>query len=135
LDFKSNMKKILIILALFAFIPAVSWAEWSKKDTVYQLTYSVLHVVDWGQTRYGAKNSDKFHENNFFLGRYPSVGKVDTYFSLTLIGHAGVSYLLPAKADIFGLRIYPRRTWQVVWIGVEAGAVARNFSIGVKIGF
>lgn len=127
------MTKYLLILFLLS--PSISSADWTKIDTAFQVGYSILHVIDWGTTRDISKNPDRFHENNPILGKHPSVGKVDTYFIATLIGHTTVSYLLPDKLNVFGLNIRPRRTWQVGWIGIEGWHIRRNIKAGVKINF
>lgn len=118
--------KTLFSMILFLALASPTHAEWTKTDTAFQVGYSIFHIIDWGQTRDIAKNPDKFQESSWYLGKHPSVGKVDTYFGLTLIGHTTVSYLLPSKY---------RRWWQVGWIGIESYHVGRNINAGVKISF
>ena len=120
------MKTLILIILLLIPIQVDAFDEWTKKDTNYQLTYAVFHIVDWGQTRTIAKNSNKYSELNPILGKHPSIGKVNTYFLTTLVGHTAISYMLPKKY---------RRYWQVVWIGLEAGTVAHNYSVGIKTSF
>ncbi len=127
------MKKLIFIVFIVAAISflvgtttAFAFDEWTKKDTIYQLTYATLHIVDWGQTRYIAKNPDRFHEKNLVLGKHPSAAEVDVYFAATLVAHTGIAYILPTEY---------RRIWQCVWIGVEGGCVARNFRLGIKLDF
>ncbi|KKN04246.1 hypothetical protein LCGC14_1099370 [marine sediment metagenome] len=127
------MKKLIIILALL--ILPVQAEAWSRADTIFQLAYTTLHVVDWGQTRYVTKNYNRFHETNIVLGESPSIGQVNTYFLTTLIGHGIVSYFLPDKVVVFDLKFNPRRIWQTVSIGIEIKHVVNNFSVGVKMSF
>lgn len=131
------MKYYLIIFIIFILFLncTVAKADWTKTDTAYQITYSALHIIDWGQTRYIAKNSLTRSEMNPILGKHPSVGKVDTYFIGTLVGHTLISVLLPEKVYLLGLKIRPRRAWQGIWIIIETGYVAHNFGAGVKIAF
>lgn len=100
--------------------------DWTRTDTALEATWLVLHAVDWGQTRYIAKNPDRFYEQNPILGKHPSVGRVNAYSALTSVAHYGVSqWLSPAN----------RRIWQSVTIGFAAGTVAHNYHIGVKVDF
>ncbi|MEK7593512.1 MAG: hypothetical protein AAB464_02245 [Patescibacteria group bacterium] len=128
------MKRKIILFFFFLIIsPSLALAEdewwgkdWTNKDTAREVVYSALHIADWGQTRYIAKNPQKFYERNPLLGKHPSVGKVDTYFFGGLVAHAAISYILPPKY---------RWVWQYVGIGMEGGAVAHNASIGIKFEF
>ena len=106
---------------------------WNKSDTAYELAYMATHAIDWRQTRYIAKNPDKFYERNPILGKHPSVSDVDKYFAITAIAHSGVSYLLPNKSTIFGKEINPRRLWQMLTIGAQTAVIGNNFRIGVRI--
>lgn len=99
--------------------------RWTVKDTAFQLQYTVLHVIDWGQTRYISKH-DEFYETNPLLGTNPSTEFVDVYFAVTLIGHTAVSYLLPAKW---------RRRWQAFTTVLETVVTANNQSLGISVGF
>ena len=99
-----------------------------KEFIITESIYWSLHIVDWGQTRYIAK-SPKYYELNPILGRNPSVGKVNTYFTVTGILHTTVSYLL--------WRYKPRwwKWFQVITITSQATVVYHNFSIGIKLDF
>src|SRR5882672_9397495 len=109
---------------LFGLILVASAAhagdDWTTGDTVRQGILTGLLIVDWGQTRYIVKHpqdptkQDGTYawraESNPLLGSYPSMAKVNTYFSVAIIGHAAISYALPRGW---------RDGWQYVWIGVE----------------
>lgn len=100
--------------------------DWTKTDTGLEVAWLTLHALDWGQTRYIARNPDLFYERNPILGDHPSVGRVNTYFALTAIAHYGVSqWLSPSN----------RRIWQTVSIGFAAGTVNANYNIGVRLDF
>lgn len=125
-------RKIILFFFLLMFFPSLVLAEdewwgkdWTNADTARETAYTVLHIADWGQTRYIAKNP-QFYEQNPLLGEHPSVGRVDTYFISGLIAHTAISYALPPKY---------RRIWQYIGIVMEGGVVAHNTSIGVRFGF
>lgn len=124
------MKRFTVVLSclilLLSFTPAQAFDQWTKTDTTFQIAYTTLHVMDWGQTLDISKNTEKWHETNPILGRHPSCEKVNYYFATTLIGHTAIAYILPKDY---------RRIWQMVWIGIEAGYVIHNASIGIKMRF
>lgn len=99
--------------------------EWTSTDTKREVAYQSLAVVDWLQTRNIARNPD-YWEQNVLLGNHPSVARVNQYFALTGIAHYFISEALPEKY---------RAPFQYISIGVEIGAVAHNFSIGITVKF
>lgn len=117
--------KILIVIIVLLISSPVFGSDWSKKDTAYQLTYTALHIIDWGQTR-NIVNNGRYYDNNPVLGKHPSMGEVNTYFILTLLGYTTISYILPSKY---------RRYWQVGTIVIQSGVVGHNFNIGLKVDF
>jgi hypothetical protein len=98
--------------------------EWSDGDVKREAAYLALHIIDYGQTRTIALNPDRLHEQNSILGLHPTVGQVNRYFLLTGIAHVVVMDLLPSEW---------RRDIQNITIGIEAGAVGHNFSIGISV--
>lgn len=135
-----KMAKWIVAVSLLFCLP-VHANDWTKTDTAWQLTYTALHVADWGQTlhiRECDRESTVFNgqtyykggcdhsEGNPILGEYPSRGEVNTYFMTTLILHTAIAYYLPPKY---------RRVWQIAWIGVEANMVSHNINAGVKFSF
>lgn len=124
----------LAILACFGLGAGPVYAsDWTKADTAWQLGYLALHVADWGQTRNIVRRADTgcdgdptCIERNPFLGRNPSLKRVDTYFAVTALAHTAISYALPSDW---------RRGWQMITIGMEAGVVGYNYSIGLKMDF
>jgi hypothetical protein len=123
-----TMKKILIALLLvLCSMPTVqAFDTWTETDTKYQLTYAILHVMDWGQTLDIAKNPDTYYEKNLILGRHPSVKDVNNYFASSLVIHTVIAYMLPEEA---------RRVWQGIWIVMEGNSVSNNFGIGLQFNF
>lgn len=98
----------------------------TKEQKVTQGAYLSVHAIDWGQTRYIAKNPGGHSELNPILGEHPSVGEVDRYMAATALLHTGITKSLPSKY---------RKYWQIFTIGVEAGTVTRNIQMGVKVDF
>ena len=119
------MKKIFLII--FLLFPTICFAsDWTKADTVRELTFAALVVVDWGQTLNIADHPTKHKEYNPILGRHPSRGDVNLYMPLAIIVHGTVSYLLPQKY---------RKWWQYITIGTEAVTISHNFSLGIGVTF
>ena len=132
--------KYIILAAVFILAsvfssPVHAESDWTITDTGLQLAYTTVHVMDWLQTRQIAANPDKWHETNPVLGEHPSKGKVDAYFATTLVAHTAISYLLPKEVDVMGYKVPARNIWQMVWIGVEVGYVAHNYSLGIQAKF
>jgi hypothetical protein len=98
--------------------------KWTAMDTSLEITYGAFHVMDWTQTLHLSRNPNGLHELNTIMGRNPSEGRVNSYFAMTLAGHAAVAYMLPK----------PWRTiWQSVWIGIEYDVVRQNREAGLGI--
>ena len=120
----------MIILLFILLIPCLAQAAdnphaWTGIDTALQLTFTGLAVMDWRQTR-DIHNHPDVCESNRTLGPYPDARKINTHFTVMIVGHAAVSYLLPK----------PWRTiWQAVWIGSEYETVKWNRMMGLKIAF
>lgn len=118
------MKILFLTLALFSITSHAD--EWRESDTYREAAYLTVHSLDWMQTRTIAKNPQKFGEENPILGNHPSLSKVNTYFAITAIAHAGVAYMLPSDWC---------EAFQYVTIAVETRTVLRNFSLGIKVSF
>lgn len=117
---------LLCAWVLFSFHGShVQADEWSEGDKWRQGIYTALHVVDWNQTHQIARNPLNT-ERNPIMGPDPSAGQIDRYFAGTLIIHYALAHSLPSKW---------RERFQYVTIGVEAGAVAHNWSVGYTIEF
>lgn len=130
------MKTIIVAFVLAISSTPVAADPWSKSDITREAVYLALHVADWGQTRNivrratvgcdGYDGSTNCSERNPILGRNPSIKRVDTYFAVTALAHVAISHALPEEW---------RKGWQYVTIGMQAGAVGRNYSIGLNIDF
>lgn len=133
------MKKIVILLLILCST-TVHAEEWTKGQKIYGTTFTLLSIVDWGQTRDLVKrkkraykyNSDgtytyedsRYERANFLLGKDPSMGDVNTYFPIAigavLIGSHFVSSDLRTKILKWGTNI-------------EIGIVHGNYQIGLNI--
>ena len=97
--------------------------DWSASDQALLVVGSVLHVMDWGQTRYIVKNSDRYRELNPILGEYPTMGEVNAYMLATAVLIPVLAHYLPEyRSIILGL-----------WVATQATVVGRNYSLGVRI--
>ena len=134
------MKKILIILL---FIPSLLYAdEWTKEDMSLATIFTLSTIIDWGQTRDIVKNNkDKctpykngsrhcdyayYEKTNIYLGKNPSMGKVNTYMPLAIIGIITISHFLPDNIRtkfLYGMSF------------LELGTIYNNHKIGLKINF
>ena len=123
------MKKILVtaVAGILLFSSsAIAADKWSKRDKNLELTYQALKFIDWRQTRYIAKNSDKYYEMNPILGKHPSVDKVDAYFIGTAILHPIITHFLPKEY---------RPWWQGITITLSGACVINNVIVGIKMDF
>ena len=127
MDCTANIRAALLILA-FVLVPSPSRAADPWETTDYALAGAALAAlaVDWGQTRYIAKNTHRFTETNPMLGSTPSVGKVDTYFLGAMVGTVALAHVLPSDW---------RQLFLAGTLAVEIGAVSQNRSIGIKMAF
>jgi hypothetical protein len=87
-----------------------------------EAAYLTVHCVDWAQTRQIAQEPQHWRELNPAMPEHPTTGQVNRYFLLTAAAHITVSSMLPERQ---------RKVWQYLTIGVEAGIVGRNYSIGL----
>ena len=120
------MKKYLFVLLMLVAGCARAADDWSRTDWNRQLAYTALHIADWTQTRYIATHPEQYHELNPLLGTHPTLGYVNNYFALGLIGHWAITYMLPA---------HYRPIWQYGSIAVEGYFVLHNRSIGISMKF
>lgn len=117
------------IFALLLSISTQTFADpWTPVDSYREATFQVLNVIDWGQTRYIAKNPDRYYEKEsaWIIGEHPSTGRVDAYMAQSAVLHLAISYLLPRDW---------RDAFQYITIGGKLNATIGNDSIGIKISF
>lgn len=121
------MRYLLGLLVLFS---GSAWAdEWTKADTMWQTSYTLLLAADCLQTRYGIEHPQQFHETNHLIAggnNEPSKGRLYNICLATGLGHFGISYELPKGA---------RRLWHASTVMIEVFTVANNKMAGIKIEF
>jgi len=129
------MKTMLLAICLVISVTTNSEAfdKWTKTDVSLQAAYTVLHVLDWGQTLqisreplyYSSDHSKSYtrSDQNLFLGKHPKVDEVHKYFISTLVLHTVISHVLPEEY---------RTVWQGSTIAIQAYVVGRNFSLGLN---
>ena len=134
-NIRKYLLRVLAILMILVSTTANAWEpdEWRKEDTYRQLAFSGLLAIDWLQTLEISKSCSgegaypyRYRESNIFLGECPSRGDVNTYMAVSMLGHAGISYVLPHKWRV---------AWQYVWIGIEVQATSKNFNAGIRVEF
>ncbi|MHB8660707.1 MAG: hypothetical protein ACYC75_02075 [Minisyncoccota bacterium] len=100
--------------------------EWDKVDAGLLGTAVGSLAIDWSQTRHIASHPAQFCERNGYLGKHPSIGKVNRYFATGIISTVGVAVVLPSTLRKF-------------WLGgvtiVEFSAVRNNMGLGIKTRF
>lgn len=139
------MKLIVVIFGgLLLASPALAWDiplpdldPWSRADIALEAVTVGLFLVDWGQTldisdRHG---ESRLYEKNRIIGKEAKRSRVNVYFPLAALVHAGITWVMPAEAEIFGFTVHPRRIWQCGYIGYQCSVVSGNFEAGVRVGF
>ncbi len=131
-EYLSN--KFIIPLISFLLVAASAHADdpkkWTREDTALQTAFSTILIADWTQTLHIARNPKKYNEGNplvrTFIGKHPSVGKVNAFVGSCLALHTLISYKLDKPY---------RGYWQLFWIGMESDAVGSNYNMGITVGF
>lgn len=117
---------VILILLLGSSVHAHDYQfadEWDAQDTILEVVHTGLWLIDWHQTAEISRHPERWHEHNPILGHHPSARATDNYFILGVIMHPLTSVILPP----------PYRTWwQGFTIGLEAGCIGINYSIGIR---
>lgn len=117
------MKFFLVFLILIYFVPTAQ----AEENTPLKIVGNLLLLVDWHQTRQIANHPEIYYEKNKFLGKHPSVKKVDSYFIAAIIGINLLDYVIKDE-----------KISNAFWIGiitVEGYTVSRNLGIGLRLNF
>jgi len=104
---------------------AIEPDPWTTKDTLWEVAYAGLVLVDCKQS---CKIQEQGRiEQNPFLPRCPNPRTMRAICAGSVLGHVAVSYLLPAKW---------RRRFQVGTVFLEAVVVQDNYyRAGIRIKF
>jgi len=116
--------KIEILLSVLLAVliltgTAHAWPDkWDSYDYAGQALMTGSLLVDWGQTNWMAHHNwtwdgKQYYETNRIEGKHPSVGKINSYFTICAVSEVGVSILLPKHVNIFGWEMPLRNTWQI----------------------
>ena len=141
---KKVIKLSLILFVLLFAYPAQAeyrFAEnWTKTDTVYQVSFLTITSMDFAQTRWMARQNWNFDgrshtEIHPLLSKKPSVSEVDILIPLGMVAHTIIALALPPEAKVFDFKINPRRIWQTFFIVTEITAVGYNWGGGVRMEF
>jgi hypothetical protein len=99
---------------------------WDKTDVGLAIAASVVTVIDWGQSRYIAKHPGDWTEPNATIGHHPSVGRVNNYFGIVLVGGGALAHILPSpyRKMLLGGELL-----------IEVNVTATNKSLGIGIAF
>ena len=124
------MKTRLLIIACMASGMAAA-DEWRTEDTVREVIWHAVNVVDYGTTMDMARRNEDadhqpFKENNPFIGSNPSPRRVANAFVIGAIAHAATSYLLPQDW---------RERWQYLSLAMSIHCARNNLSIGLRVNF
>lgn len=126
----------LWLVALIALLSVTAArADWNKDEVITEIFWQVLHVVDWGQTRYIATHPNEYREMNPILGDHPSKREVDIYMACGAVLHPIIVGLLPRRTDILGFEFSPRGIFQKSSVAITGGLVGHNFYLGIGVEF
>ena len=137
------MKKLILIVIMLVSVSISHSYEfgekWNRADTVLQATYVGVTLIDFAQTHWMARQDWKWNgkQHSEYSPYFSDRPHQDETWAIpiAIVLHTIIAVALPPKHEIMGITFYPRRTWQLVWIGLEVGAVTSNASLGVKIEF
>ncbi len=94
-------------------------------DYALLATSTTLLAADW-LTSVDAVRRGRTPELNVFIGPHPSVGRVNTYAALSVVGNLSVARF--SKPSL-------RRTVWIVLSAVEARLILHNFAVGYHLSF
>ncbi len=107
--------------------------HFNTETTVEEAVFQALNAVDTLQTFNIADDPAHYRESMsaFVIGAHPSRASVAVWAVTKAAGH----FLLTKY--MFNNDVDPRivRAWECVTIGVTAGTVANNYSIGLRMRF
>jgi hypothetical protein len=126
------MMKWLFLL----FVSVAHAEEWPSTDKWMLGAAVTLMVIDWGQTRDMTRHpwykthcptcKDPYYEHNPLLGKTPSIGEVDKYFTAAILGTLGIAYVMPNKYRPYFLGGV---------VSLQSYWVYNNHRIGLRVDF
>jgi hypothetical protein len=118
------------ILAILLTAPLMAGDPWSTQDKALECAFVAAMVVDYRQTSeihhwdHVCNASGYHYETNCVMGRYPKQATINRYFVVSTALQIVVVHLLPSGKW--------RTMAQAFTLGIEAGAIGHNYSIGLK---
>jgi hypothetical protein len=129
-----------VLLWLWLIIPAKaeSWKigqGWTRENTALEVAFTVASMIDLSQSLYIESHKQYYEAVNPLLPKYPTRAQFIVGINAGAAIHAGISLLLPPKANTFGIDWNPRLWWQSTTLILEVGNVSRNSCLGVGFSF
>lgn len=119
------IKRVIVLAVLFILLTVTpACAEWSDANKKLFGLYTVLMVVDLGQTLNLENNGRE--EANPFLGAHPSKEAIYSYFMMSYLLSLGAVDMLSQPWDGVFLGVV---------IGMEMQGVNNNYNAGISIRF
>jgi hypothetical protein len=119
------MRPLFLALCLWAST-AQGGEAWDTTDKALGAAALTLWVVDFGQTRYIAKNPYRYYEYNPLLGKHPSVSRVNKVFIAG--GIAGYLFADYLSSD-------NRKGFLATFAVIELAVTRHNRYVGIKLEF
>lgn len=86
-----------------------------------ELIFQLLLLADARQSAMIRREPERYYERNHLVKKHGN-----KYFVAAGVGHAAISFVLPERE---------RKVWQYGTIAVQAGYVAHNYRIGLRVSF
>jgi len=120
--------KQLIIILIFLFPLSSNAAdEWTKTEIGLQTLSTGLQIIDWGTTLDAVDREDEgYRELNPLIGRHPSRGTVNTYFTISIVSNILLSHFLSNDG---------RKWWLSGRIIISGYLINNNYGIGLTVNF
>jgi hypothetical protein len=115
----------ILPLILAAGLPLIASSPWTPKQRAAEISFGVLLAADCLQTL-DIRHHPGMYETNPVMGRHPSDLETVGYFAAAGLLQFWLTDSLPP---------WGRNLTLGVSNGLEAGVVAHNFSIGLKLKF
>ena len=122
---RPKLRALALAITLGAIATQAQAREWTAEEKWTGAAVLTLSVIDWAQTRHIARNPHQWRELNPLLPSSPSVGRVNTYFAMSIVAGAAAAHFMPRW------RLPLLRTMAVYQFTVTA----RNASLGIRMDF
>ena len=123
------MKQRLVFFLLF-LLPVSVYAgfnDWTQEQQNWYVVSNLVTLADWATTRdLTRRYHEGYHENNRFLGQYPTRQRVDQHFLTVLVAHYFVADSLSSRNRTLYLQVFTIS---------QTAVVANNLRIGLNIRF